>query len=133
LLVIDHFISILFHVVILHDYWLFFEIPSFEELQDSNCSPRREEVGRPSLRVSGGFLTTFFYQSKLWVFTQQILLVVDELQKLPLTSLQTPRGWKNRTPLDEGYTSNVAIPLEVESEKKTVVSLKSSHVKSSHN
>ena len=67
------------------------------------------------------------------MFTQQILLVVDELQKLPLTSLQTPRGWKNRTPLDEGYTSDVAIPLEVESEKKTVVSLNSSHVKSSHN
>ncbi len=70
----------------------FFEIPRSEELQDSNRSPRREEVGRPTLRASGGFLTTFFYQIKFRVFTQQILLVVDDLQKLPLTSLQTPRG-----------------------------------------
>ena len=45
----------------------FFEIPSFEELQDSNCSPRREEVGRPTLRASGGFLTAFFYRAKFWV------------------------------------------------------------------
>ena len=79
--------------------WLFYmttdffcEIPSPKELQDSNRSPRREEVGRPTLRASGGFLTTFFYQIKFRVFTQQILLVVDDLQKLPLTSLQTPRG-----------------------------------------
>jgi len=53
----------------------FFEIPRSEELQDSNRSPRREEVGRPTLRASGGFLTACFYQIKFRVFTQQIPLV----------------------------------------------------------
>ena len=53
----------------------FFEIPRFEEVLDSNSSTHREEVGRPTLRASGGFLTAFFYQIKFRVFTQQILLV----------------------------------------------------------
>ncbi len=53
---LDHFISILFHVIILHDHRFFFEVPSFEELQDSNSSPRREEVGRHTLGDYGGFL-----------------------------------------------------------------------------
>ncbi len=35
----------------------FFVIRPFEELQDSNGSPRREELGRPTLRVSGSVLT----------------------------------------------------------------------------
>ena len=65
----------------------FFEIPRFEELLDSKCSTRREELGRPTLRVFGGFLLTFFYREKFRVFTQEILLVVDELQKLSLRSL----------------------------------------------
>ena len=65
----------------------FFEIPRSEELQDSNRSPRREEVGRPTLGVSGGFLATFFYQANFGLFTQQILLFIDKLQKLSLRSL----------------------------------------------
>ena len=44
---------------------VFLEIPRSEELQDSNRSPRREELGRPTLRASGGFLTAFFYQDKV--------------------------------------------------------------------
>ena len=63
------------------------EIPRFEELQDSSCSPRRGRLGRPTLGVSGGFLTTFVYPDKFRVFTQQILLFVDEPQKLPSRSL----------------------------------------------
>ena len=39
----------------------FFEIPSFEELQDPDSSPRREEVGRRTLRDYGGFLLSFFF------------------------------------------------------------------------
>ncbi len=42
----------------------FFEIPPFEELQDSNSSPRREEVGRPTLGEYGGFLLPFFYRAR---------------------------------------------------------------------
>ena len=42
----------------------FFEIPPFEELQDPDSSPRREEVGRPTLRGYGGFLLPFFYRAR---------------------------------------------------------------------
>ena len=42
----------------------FFEIPSFEELQDPDSSPRREEVGRRTLRDYGGFLPSFFYRAR---------------------------------------------------------------------
>jgi len=63
------------------------EIPRFEEVLDSKGSPRREELGRHTLRVFGGFLMTFFYREKFRVFTQEILLAVDKLQKLSLGSL----------------------------------------------
>ena len=43
---------------------------------------------------------------------------VEKPQELPLTSLQPPREWKNRTQLEKFYTSDEAIPLEVESTKK---------------
>ncbi len=52
-----------FHGIILHDYRLFFEIPPFEELQDPDNSPRREEVGRRTLGDYGGFLLSFFFLS----------------------------------------------------------------------
>ena len=42
----------------------FSEIPSFEELQDPDSSPRREEVGRRTLRGYGGFLPSFFYRAR---------------------------------------------------------------------
>ncbi len=69
----------------------FFEIPPFEELQDSNSSPRREEVGRRTLRDYGGFLLSFFYRARFQLFTRHFLVFVEKLQKLPLTSLQTPQ------------------------------------------
>ncbi len=47
----------------------FFEIPSFEELQDPNSSPRREEVGRRTLGAYGGFLLPFFYRDRFQLFT----------------------------------------------------------------
>ena len=43
---------------------IFFEIPPFEELQDPDSSPRREEVGRRALRAYGGFLLSFFYRDR---------------------------------------------------------------------
>ena len=47
---------------------IFFEIPSFEELQDPNRSPGREEVGRRTLRDHGGFLLPFFYRERFQLF-----------------------------------------------------------------
>jgi hypothetical protein len=42
----------------------FSEVPRFEEVQDSDSSPRREEVGRRALRDHGGFLLPFFYRAR---------------------------------------------------------------------
>ena len=54
---------IFFHAIISHDYRFFLEVRPFEELQDSDSSPRREEVGRRTLRDYGGFLLSFFYRA----------------------------------------------------------------------
>ena len=48
---------------------IFFEIPPFEEVQDPSNSPRREEVGRRTLRDYGGFLPSFFYRARFQLFT----------------------------------------------------------------
>ena len=68
---------------------IFFEVPPFEELQDPDSSPRREEVGRRTLRDYGGFLLPFFYPDDFEKFTQHFLVFIEKLQKLPLRSLQT--------------------------------------------
>ncbi len=47
----------------------FFEIPPFEELQDPDSSPRREEVGRRALGDYGGFLLPFFCRARFRLFT----------------------------------------------------------------
>ena len=70
---------------------IFFEIPPIEELQDPDSSPRREEVGRPTLGDYGGFLLPFFYRDRFQLFTQQFPVFAERLQKLSLTSLQTPQ------------------------------------------
>ena len=67
----------------------FFEIRPLEELQGSNSSPRREEGGRRTLGAIGGFLPAFFYRARFQLFTQQVPVFVDRLQKLSLRSLQT--------------------------------------------
>jgi len=56
---------IFFHVVIQTCTCFFLEVRPLEELQDSDSSPRREEVGRRTLRDYGGFLLSFFYRSNL--------------------------------------------------------------------
>ena len=48
----------------------FFEIPSLEESQDPNSSPRREEVGRRTLGAIGGFLLPFFYRERFRLFDE---------------------------------------------------------------
>ncbi len=75
----------------LHVCRFFFEVPSSEELQDPKTSPRREEVVRRTLGAIGGFLARFFYRASFEMFTQQFPVLVEKLQKLPLTGLQTPR------------------------------------------
>ncbi len=42
---------------------IFFEVRRIEELQDPDSSPRREEVGRRTLRDYGGLLLPFFYRA----------------------------------------------------------------------
>ena len=54
---------IFLHGVIQTCTCFFSEIPSFEESQDPDSSPRREEVGRRTLRGYGGFLLSFFYRA----------------------------------------------------------------------
>ncbi len=52
------------HGVITTCTCFFFEVPSFEEVQDPSSSPRREEVGRRTLGDYGGFLLPFFYRDR---------------------------------------------------------------------
>ena len=73
--------------LILRDYRFFLEIRPIEEVQGSDSSPRREEVGRRTLRVNGGFLPAFFYRASFHLFTQQFPVFIDKPQKLPLRSL----------------------------------------------
>jgi len=53
------------------------------------------------------------------LFTKQVSLFVEKPQKLPLTSLQTPREWKNRTRLEKLYAFDEAIPPEGEFSTKS--------------
>ena len=78
---------IFFHAIILPDYRFFFEVPRIEEVQDPNSSPRREEVGRRTLRDYGGFLPSFFCRARFRFFG---LSWGDfNHQKLPFRGLQT--------------------------------------------
>ncbi len=45
------------------------DIRPIEELQGSSSSPRREEVGRRTLRDYGGFLPPFFYRARFRLST----------------------------------------------------------------
>ena len=56
-------------VLLQHACVFFSEVPRIEELQDPDSSPRREEVGRPTLRDYGGFLLPFFYRARFQLFT----------------------------------------------------------------
>ncbi len=51
---------------------VFWGVPRIEEVQDSNGSPRREEVGRHTLGAIGGFPARFFYRASFGFFTQQL-------------------------------------------------------------
>ncbi len=60
---------IFFHGVIITCMCFFLEVPRIEELQDPDSSPRREEVGRRTLRDYGGFLLPFFYRDRFQLLT----------------------------------------------------------------
>ncbi len=55
----------------------FFQVPPFEEVQDPNRSPGREEVGRRTLRDYGGFLLPFFYRDRFQLFTSKFSVEDD--------------------------------------------------------
>ena len=63
LLGVDHFIFNIFHGVVATCTCFFSGVPRIEELQDPDSSPRREEVGRRTLRGHGGFLLPFLYRA----------------------------------------------------------------------
>ncbi len=67
---IYYFISIIFHGVIQLVWCFFWEIPPFEELQGSNSSPRRAEVGRRTLGAHGSFLLPFFCRDRFQLLTR---------------------------------------------------------------
>ena len=60
---------------------IFFEVRPIEELQDSDSSPRREEVGRRTLRDYGGFLLSFFYRARFQLLTRQVSSVRRKASK----------------------------------------------------
>ncbi len=98
----------------------FFQVPRIEESQDPNSSPRREEVGRRTLRDYGGFLLSFFYRARFQLCTRHFLVFVERLQKLPPRSLQALWEHQNRLLLEEYYTIDEAIPPEDDFLKKNM-------------
>ena len=60
---------------------IFFEIRPIEESQDPSSSPRREEVGRRTLRDYGGFLLSFFYRASFQLFAQHFPVFCREASK----------------------------------------------------
>ena len=87
--VIAHFISIIFHGVIITCMCFFSEVPRIEESQDSDSGPRREEVGRRTLRDYGGFLPPFFYRDRFQLFTLLFSGASKTIPQKPLNTLGT--------------------------------------------
>ena len=73
----------------------FWEVPRIEELQDSNSSPRRsprrEEVGRRTLRDYGGFLPSFFYRDRFQSFLENPAFHLYEVKVESRFSRNGPR------------------------------------------
>jgi hypothetical protein len=90
---------------------IFFEIPRIEELQDPDSSPRREEVGRRTLRELMEASYSHFLSGQGFRESRALLENV-KLGKCILIRLQSPREWKNRTRLDEYYFFYYLIPPE---------------------
>ena len=67
----------------------FSEIPPFEELQDPDSSPRREEVGRRTLRDYGGFLPSFFYRDRFRSLTSRFSQASKTTTQKPPDALGT--------------------------------------------
>ncbi len=108
-----------------HARAFFFEIPSFEELQDPNSSPRREEVGRRTLGAYGGFLLSFFCRDRFQLLTHHFRTFSGDLtpDRLDSRSLRTLWEWKNRIALEEYYILDVVIPRFEEPRKKNTCML----------
>ena len=105
----------------------FFEVPSFEELQDPDSSPRREEVGRRTLGDYGGFLLPFFYRARFREVHEHYFKNY-KLGQSVLIRLRSPREWRNRTRLDEHYLFYYPIPPEDDNLKKKHVVVRTSNM-----
>ncbi len=81
---------IFFHGIISPEYRFFSEVPRFEEVQDPDSSPRREEVGRRTLGAHGGFLPPFFYRARFRESTSTT------------RTRQARRIYPNKTPIASG-------------------------------
>ena len=92
---------IFFHAVISHDYRFFSEVPPFEEVQDPDSSPRREEVGRRTPGAYGGFLLPFFYPDRCKEFTQHFLVLVKTITNKPPDTLGIPESTSPRRDLHD--------------------------------
>ena len=64
-----------------HARAFFLEVPRIGELQDPSNSPRREEVGRRTLRDYGGFPPSFFYRARFQLLTGHFPVFVDKASK----------------------------------------------------
>jgi hypothetical protein len=97
-------------VLFKHARDFFLDIRPIEELQGSSSSPRREEVGRRTLRDYGGFLLPFFYRARFRESTS----TTRKRQAREIYPNRTPvaSGVRNRTRLDEYYFFYYLIPPE---------------------
>ena len=83
-----------FHILPYGYYYLhaiFFEIRRIEEVQDSDSSPRREEVGRRTLGDYGGFLPSFYYRARF-----------REVQRGTTRKRRARKMYPNKTPIASG-------------------------------
>ncbi len=91
-----YFISVFFHAIISPDYRFFLEVPPFEEVQDPDSSPRREEVGRRTLGDYGGFLPPFFLSGE-----------VSIVHTSTARKRQARKIYPNKTPITSGVEESL--------------------------
>ena len=82
-----------------HARVFFSEVPRIGEVQDPKTSPRREEVGRRTLRDYGGFLLSFFYRARFQLLAQHFLVFVGKASKtVTRKPLTTSRAEESTSP-----------------------------------
>ena len=90
-----------FHAIISPEYRFFLEVPRFEEVQDPDSSPRREEVGRRTLGAYGGFLPPFFYRARFREVRAAFSSASKTITHKPLNTLGIPESTSPRRVLHD--------------------------------